>query len=190
MNPSDGFTAPANAVDSRIPGWPHVSESQADFEVIYFPQNRADTSRYDMAEMLCKVNGLRMSRGLHPVVYHSDLEKLAQGHAQFQSRYRVITHADKSGHIGDRLTALGFQWDILLENIGAGANDVSGIFNAWVRSQDHLNNLLSADVRFMGVDVSNGFWVQDFAAPRDKNYAVPLNEIDACPSADRVVIYS
>ncbi|KAJ1797176.1 hypothetical protein LPJ75_007095, partial [Coemansia sp. RSA 2598] len=106
---------------------------------------------------------------------------LAQRHAQFQSKYRVVTHADNAGRIGDRLSALGFSWSVILENVGAGANGDSEIVDAWVNSPSHLANILNPDVRFIGVAVSSGFWVQDFAAPSDKNYVVAANRIDACP---------
>ncbi|KAI8323073.1 SCP-domain-containing protein [Martensiomyces pterosporus] len=139
--------------------------------------------------MLCLVNNLRISRGLMPVVYHDRLMRLAQAHSRFQAYYKVITHADTAGQIGDRLSTLGFDWGILLENVGAGANSEPGIVDAWSKSPGHLSNMLNPDVRYMGVDVFNGFWVQDFASPRDKGYVVPTSQIDACPSLSDLTIY-
>ncbi|KAJ2218993.1 hypothetical protein FB645_000654 [Coemansia sp. IMI 203386] len=143
-----------------------------------------------MASMICKVNKLRLNKGLVPVVYHGQLLQLARRHAQFQSEYRVVTHADNGGRIGDRLSALGFSWNVILENVGAGANEDSEIIDAWAKSPGHLANILNPDARFMGAAVSNGFWVQDFASPSDKNYVVPTNQIDACPNKYNLQIYN
>ncbi|KAJ2784019.1 ubiquitin-binding SDF ubiquitin ligase complex subunit met30 [Coemansia interrupta] len=164
--------------------------NQANYEVVYFPQNMASANSYDMANMLCMVNNLRKAKGLVPVVYHGQLLRLAKSHAQFQSRYRVVTHADNAGQIGDRLSALGFEWDVLVENVGAGVDNDTEIVNAWAKSPNHLHNILNPDVRFMGVDVSSGYWVQDFASPRDKSYVVPTTQIDACPNQYNLQIYN
>ncbi|KAJ1956001.1 hypothetical protein EC988_001570, partial [Linderina pennispora] len=129
--------------------------------------------------------------GLQPVVYHSSLLSLAMRHALFQARYKVITHADSSGEIGDRLTALGIDWAVLfLENVGGGANSEDAIMDAWTRSPGHLANILNPNIRFMGVQVANGFWVQDFAVPRDPKYAPTPNTVDACPTANNLYIYA
>ncbi|KAJ1644965.1 hypothetical protein J3B02_003138 [Coemansia erecta] len=180
----------ASSASAVISNWPQISSSQANLEVIYFPQNKAYANYFDMASMLCKVNKQRVDRGLVPVVYHGQLLQLAQRHAQFQSRYRVVTHADNAGQIGDRLSALGFNWNVILENVGAGANEDTEIVNAWVSSPSHLANILNPDVRFIGAAVSNGFWVQDFASPSDKNYIVAIDQIDACPTRENLQIYN
>ncbi|KAJ2721421.1 hypothetical protein GGI07_003986 [Coemansia sp. Benny D115] len=140
--------------------------------------------------MLCRVNRIRQAHGLYPVVYHHQLMTLAQKHARFQSTYRVVTHADDAGQIGDRLSALGFQWGLVVENVGAGINDDDGISDAWENSSGHLANILHPDVRYMGVDVSRGYWVQDFASPLYKNYVVPLSSIDPCPIGRVLNIYN
>ncbi|KAJ2376193.1 hypothetical protein IW150_002121 [Coemansia sp. RSA 2607] len=180
----------ASMANAYISNWPSFSPNQANYEVVYFPQNKASANSFDMANMLCMVNNLRKAKGLVPVVYHGQLLRLAQSHAQFQSRYRVVTHADNAGQIGDRLSALGFQWEVLVENVGAGVDDDTEIVNAWAKSPNHLHNILNPDVRFMGVDVSSGYWVQDFASPRDKNYVVPTDQIDACPNQYNLQIYN
>ncbi|ORX74018.1 hypothetical protein DL89DRAFT_280518 [Linderina pennispora] len=180
----------ARVAASGIPNFPNLEPSQGDSDVIYFPQNPSTANAYNMANMLCLVNRLRTGHGLHPVVYHESLLTLAVRHASFQARYRVITHADSGGQIGERVTALGFDWALLLENVGGGADNEYAIMDAWSKSPGHLANILNPSIRFIGVHVTNGFWVQDFAAPMDPTYVPPLSRIDACPSPNNLYIYS
>ncbi|KAI9502717.1 CAP domain-containing protein [Coemansia spiralis] len=117
-----------------------------------------------MSRMLGLINDLRRSQGLHAVEYNDKLLRLAQNHAKFQADFKVVTHADTGGTLGERLSALGFTWNVLAENVGAGASNEKEIFDAWSKSPGHLANLLQPDVRYMGVSVNNGYWVQDFAS--------------------------
>ncbi|KAJ2877278.1 hypothetical protein GGH93_000019 [Coemansia aciculifera] len=102
----------------------------------------------------------------------------------------VVAHADASGFVGERLTELGYQWSLVAENVGAGTNSEVDIVEAWSKSARHLANILHPDIRYMGVSVSNGFWVQDFASPLDKSTVVPREQIKACPSTNSLHIYS
>ncbi|KAJ2832713.1 hypothetical protein GGI24_001131 [Coemansia furcata] len=157
---------------------------------MYFPQNPATANNFDMANMLCLINKLQKSKDLYPLVYHVSLIQSAQKHAQFQSSYRVVAHVDESGHVGERLTALGYKWGVVAENVGAGTNSEVDIVEAWSKSAGHLANILHPDIRYMGASVSNGFWVQDFASPLDKDTVVPREKVEACPSTNNLHIYS
>ncbi|KAJ2462304.1 hypothetical protein GGI02_005492, partial [Coemansia sp. RSA 2322] len=180
----------AGAAKKYIKDWPQLSSSQVSFDVMYFPQNTATSSNFDRANMLCLVNKMRREKNLYPLVYHDSLIKLAQAHARFQANYRVVTHADDGGEMGDRLSALGFDWGMIAENVGAGVNGEAEIVDAWSKSAGHLANILHPDIRYMGAGVSNGFWVQDFAAPIDKSSVVPIEQIETCPSTKNLLIYS
>ncbi|KAJ2851482.1 hypothetical protein IWW36_001121 [Coemansia brasiliensis] len=166
---------------SAIPGQP------AD---ISGPQELHDVNNFSLAKMLCLVNDLRSQYDLYPVVYHNKLLRLAQEHAQFESSHQLITHNDGAGQIGDRLTRLGFQWTVLAENVGAGASDEVQIMKAWTNSPRHLANILHPTIRYLGVGVSNGYWVQDFAAPMNSHYTVARESIESCPASSQVTIYT
>ncbi|KAJ2069022.1 hypothetical protein GGI13_007064 [Coemansia sp. RSA 455] len=131
-----------------------------------------------------------MSNDLYPLVYHKTLIQSAQTHAQFLANYRVVAHVDENGFVGERLTALGYQWSLVSENVGAGTNSEVDIVDAWSKSAKHLANMLHPDIRYMGVSVSNGFWVQDFASPLDKSKIIPREKVEACPSTSSLHIYS
>ncbi|KAJ2804014.1 hypothetical protein H4R20_002667 [Coemansia guatemalensis] len=139
--------------------------------------------------MLCLINALRGDQNLFPVVYHDKLIQLAQGHAEFQSMHRAVTHVDGAGQIGDRLTRLGFQWSVLAENVGAGAPNVTAMMDGWIKSPHHLANMLHPDIRYLGAGVSKGYWVQDFAAPMGRGHDLVKDKIEACPSTNMLTIY-
>ncbi|KAJ2713396.1 hypothetical protein H4R19_002276 [Coemansia spiralis] len=131
----------------------------------YTAQGAGTVNGFDRELMLALVNSERAARSVSPVAYHDALMQLAQDHAEYQATNRVVTHADTSGPIGDRLTRLGFRWTMVAENVGAGAPNEDAIMAAWAGSSRHLANILHPAVKYMGIGVSNGFWVQDFAAP-------------------------
>ncbi|KAJ2556393.1 hypothetical protein EV175_002035 [Coemansia sp. RSA 1933] len=117
--------------------------------------------------MLELVNGLRQSYGFGILEYSDALLKAAQDHAEFQASFKVVTHADTGGLLADRLAALGILWhnkSVLAENVGAGATSEKEIIDAWAASPGHLANILHPDLQFMGIGVSNGYWVQDMAS--------------------------
>ncbi|KAJ2454185.1 hypothetical protein EV183_001670 [Coemansia sp. RSA 2336] len=166
---------------SAIPGQPsYLSE----------PQELHDVNNFSLAKMLCLVNDLRSQHDLYPLVYHSKLLRLAQEHARFESSHQLVTHNDSAGQLGDRLTRLGFPWTVLAENVGAGASDEVRIMKAWANSPHHLANILHPAIRYLGVGVSNGYWVQDFAAPMNSHYTVAREYIESCPESSQVTIYT
>ncbi|KAJ1667063.1 hypothetical protein IW140_002274 [Coemansia sp. RSA 1813] len=145
--------------------WPTISTQQAEYSVVRYPY-ASNVNTFNKARMLELVNGLRMTHGLGTLEYHDVLLKVAQGHAEFQAAFRVVTHADTGGLLTDRLAALGGSWhgnSVIAENVGAGAVGEKEIIDAWTASPGHLANILHPEIQYMGVGVSDGYWVQDLA---------------------------
>ncbi|KAJ2806506.1 hypothetical protein H4R21_000844 [Coemansia helicoidea] len=145
------------------PGLPESSQAAA-AAVIRTPLATSAPNDFDQRRMLALVNSVRESHGLPPVVYHDKLMQLAQDHAVYQSTNHVVTHVDTSGPIGDRVSQLGLRWTVIAENVGGGAATEDAIMAAWAASPPHMANILQPNVNYMGIGVSHGYWVQDFAA--------------------------
>ncbi|WP_194948408.1 CAP domain-containing protein [Actinomyces trachealis] len=124
------------------------------------------------SEILVKVNELRASLGLTPVTRYTQLDAVAQEWSEHMSSTRQFVHRD--------LGAGGFPagYSRISENIamrsGAPGEDVGAkIFNQWLTSTGHYENMTAPNVNSIGIGVtynaSTGTWyaTQNFAAYAD-----------------------
>ncbi|KAJ1798252.1 hypothetical protein LPJ59_002621, partial [Coemansia sp. RSA 2399] len=86
--------------------WPTIGSQQADYSVVHYPYAN-DVNTFNKTKMLELVNGLRQTHGFDALKHNETLHKAAQGHAEFQASFKVVTHADLKGLLADRLVALG-----------------------------------------------------------------------------------
>ena len=86
----------------------------------------------------------------------------------------MVRHADFSHGTAfmDRITAAGFHWSNVGENIATGYETPSAVVAAWMASQGHCANILNPVYREVGTGVAlapvrgaaniDGTWTQDF----------------------------
>ncbi|MEX2366451.1 MAG: CAP domain-containing protein [Pseudohongiellaceae bacterium] len=75
--------------------------------------------------------------------------------------------------ISDRVTATGYTWSAVGENIAAGYSSVEEVMQGWLKSPGHCRNIMSDQFSEFGVsrvDVSDAdfpsYWTQVFATQR------------------------
>lgn len=114
-------------------------------------------------DVIAEVNALRASNNLPPYQVDSILMSVAQSHAGYIASTGVVTHFSASGeHPYQRAIAAGYAvaGDLSLggffsENIDSGSGlSASAVVNDWQRDPDHLNTMISADLKDIGVGVS------------------------------------
>ncbi len=102
-----------------------------------------DESRY-----VERINDLRVASGLEPVTVHPELVEQARDWA---SQLRAN---DQLSHASDLSIGVTAEWVKLGENVGVGPDDqLPAIFDAFVASPAHFDNLMDPDFRFVGVGV-------------------------------------
>lgn len=134
-------------------------------------------------EMLSLVNRARATSrkcgattypAVPPLALNARLIAAAQGHATDMANANYFDHEGRDGSsVADRVTAEGYAWRAVGENIAAGQRTTQAVMTAWLASPGHCRNLMSADYTELGVgDATNAdsrykiYWVQNFAAPR------------------------
>ncbi|KAI8866186.1 hypothetical protein GQ42DRAFT_128548 [Ramicandelaber brevisporus] len=137
--------------------------------------------------MMCLINTERARYSLPPLSVHSKLMEMARRHSIYMSAMRRMTHADSSGSLGMRATQVGFDWDFLEENVASSAQSEEEAMRALMASPAHRMNILSRNVEFFGVAVSDGYWTQEFGNSMDRKYAPRY--LDYCPAAHNLVMY-
>jgi uncharacterized protein YkwD len=119
--------------------------------------------------VLCLVNRQRTSNQLPPLVESPRLDLSAQGWTDSMVRFDDFSHGTA---FTNRISAVGFDWTTVGENIAAGFLTPAAVVSAWMNSPGHCANILDPAYREIGTGVSPGrvpqaspragTWTQDF----------------------------
>ncbi|KAJ2998329.1 hypothetical protein HDV02_004643 [Globomyces sp. JEL0801] len=129
----------------------------------------AQLTQNDMNLFLNLVNNLRASRGLPRACYNRKLIAAAQSHSNYQARARVMSHTGAGGSsVGQRISAAGFRWNFVAENVAYGQSDARAAFEAWKKSPGHYKNMVNPNSVMIGFGraVSSdrrSYWTQTMA---------------------------
>jgi hypothetical protein len=105
----------------------------------------------DEAWFVAQINQLRQSRGLNALSVDSELTGQARHWAQ------VMANDNQLKHTSDMSVGISAPWDVLGENVGvhelARVDNLQELFQAFVSSPSHLDNLLDPRFEHVGVGV-------------------------------------
>lgn len=152
------------------------------FAVPFDPPSPTKAGSVD-AELLARINSARaQSRRCGskffpaaPALRPSEMLRIAaEEHARDMLLHNYFAHEDHSGSSpAQRVTAVGYRYRIVGENIAFGPENAAEAVAGWIASPEHCENLM--DTRFTDSGVayaasSSGppriYWVQDFGTPR------------------------
>jgi uncharacterized protein YkwD len=117
--------------------------------------------------VVCLINQQRHARRLPRLQENGRLNRSAQGWTNVMVRHDEFTHgADFAG----RISAVGFNWKSVGENIAGGFTTPAAVVRGWMGSPGHCENILNPTFRDVGTGVNRGrvegvpdIWTQDFA---------------------------
>ncbi len=122
-------------------------------------------------ELVDLINAERIRQGRSPLEIDGLIMDVAEAHSQDMINRNFFDHTNPDGLTpGDRLSNAGYTWSWSGENIGAGYTTPQAMFNAWMNSSGHRNNILSANYTKIGIGYVTGgyyghYWTADFARP-------------------------
>ena len=99
----------------------------------------------------------------------------AEAHSRDMQRNNFFSHTGSNGGtVGTRVTAAGYGWSAVGENIAAGQRSVQEVVDGWVASPGHCANLMSPTFRHIAVACVPGteqntyrtYWTMNLARPR------------------------
>jgi uncharacterized protein YkwD len=123
------------------------------------------------AEVIALTNAARATAGLPPLTAHPQLQRAALAHSQDQAARNQMSHDGSNGsEIGDRVSAAGYPWSAVAENVAAGYSTAQAVMGGWMGSAGHRQNILYAGVVHIGVAVATSsggtpYWTMVLAAP-------------------------
>lgn len=123
--------------------------------------------------MLELVNATRAEHGVHPLRISSTLGEVARRHNADQAFIqKMISHNGSDGStVGDRLRRGGYKYVYASENVAVGQHNPRHVHRSLMRSPGHARNVVSPQVRDMGLHVGRGadgrlYWTQVFGRRR------------------------
>jgi uncharacterized protein YkwD len=121
--------------------------------------------------VVCLVNQQRARHGLPRLRASKRLNRSAQGWTNEMVGHDFFAHG---ANFSGRITAVGFNWSSVGENIATGFRTPAAVVRAWMGSPGHCRNILTPTFLDLGVGVSKrgvpgaggaGTWTQDFGLP-------------------------
>jgi uncharacterized protein YkwD len=103
-----------------------------------------------------------------PLVWNTNLQKAAYGHAKDMNDGHYFSHDSKDGRsMQDRIVFAGYYFKgyqsfNVGENIAFGQQSIQQVMDEWFKSEGHCKNLMNPLFKEVGVVQYNDYWVQDF----------------------------
>ena len=132
------------------------------------PIARASRAQLQRA-VVCLIDVQRAHRGLPRLRENARLNRSAQGWTNVMVTHRDFSHG---ADFAARISAVGFDWSNVGENIATGYRTATAVVRAWMASKGHCQNILNPVYRYVGTGVADesitgdstsaGTWTQDF----------------------------
>jgi uncharacterized protein YkwD len=105
------------------------------------------------AELLRQVNAARLAgrscgantyAAAAPLGWNTRLFSAAEGHSHDMATNNYFSHTGLDGRgVSQRVSAAGYAWRAVGENIAAGQRDVSSVMSNWLASEGHCRNIMN-----------------------------------------------
>ncbi|KAF4318203.1 hypothetical protein BBO99_00007361 [Phytophthora kernoviae] len=119
--------------------------------------------------MLARVNKERAAKKLPALCMNSKLMAASTRQSNDMATNNFLSHTGSDGStMTSRVTATGYKWNALAENVAAGQKDVDSVVNAWMNSSGHRANILGDYTMFGTAYAYNDgstykhYWTQNF----------------------------
>lgn len=97
------------------------------------------------------------------LTWNANLAAAAIYQSKYMASIKSMVHTSANGEtVGARVTATGYSWTAVGENIAAGQTVETQVFNDWITSESHCKNIMSPSFKEMGAAKTDIYWVQVF----------------------------
>ena len=112
------------------------------------------------SELLSIINSERQKNGIGNLNFNTALGNAAQAHADDMYQNNYFSHTGRDGSSpSDRAIRAGYPTRSTGENIAAGTTSPSYIFNMWMGSTGHRQNMLNPTWKSAGIGLAGNIWV-------------------------------
>lgn len=142
----------------------------------------AATAPRETDELLARINAYRAAgarcgsqamAAVRPLAWDAALERAAAVQAQHLARIDDVTHTGADGsNVSQRVSAQGYEWGHVGENVAAGKDSAAATLAQWMASPGHCRNLMGPQFERVAVAWHHSpgttykhYWVMVLAAP-------------------------
>lgn len=87
-----------------------------------------------------------------PLAWNRALAEAAEQHSVDMAARRYFDHVSPDGkRVSHRVTAQGYKWRTVGENLAGGDVTVAGVISGWLKSPEHCQNMMSPAFADLGV---------------------------------------
>lgn len=102
-----------------------------------------------------------------PLKWNDMLASSALSHSKDMNATGKLDHNSSDGtSFSDRITAAGYRWSTVGENIAWGQTTEQEVFNDWINSEGHCKNIMNGSFKDFGAAKDGVYWTQDFGTQR------------------------
>lgn len=136
-----------------------------------FGDSQPDESvQYPEVEVFNAVNELRTKNGLTPLIWSNSLAAVARAHSYDMASLGYFAHNSLDGRTpAERIKNAGISYRRMAENIAAGQDTAAAVFESWMESEGHKQNMLDPELTHLGVGLAASdnsqykfYWTQCF----------------------------
>jgi uncharacterized protein YkwD len=140
------------------------------------PTEREDEAAFEKAraDILKKTNEARAKKDLPALELNAVLTRVANGHSANMAKQEKVAHVLDDKRPGQRIADAGYKYAESAENVATSEDiQVKEIFDAWMESKSHRENILGETFTEIGIGIARGtngdiYYTQVFAKPRKK----------------------
>lgn len=131
-------------------------------------------TRINQARTTGRMCGSTFYKAAGMMSWNGKLTDAAAGHAGDMAANNYFSHASLDGRtFSQRITATGYLWSAVGENIAAGQKTAEQVMTAWLESPGHCENIMNGNYTEVGVAcLSNEaslykvYWAMELGRPR------------------------
>jgi uncharacterized protein YkwD len=102
-----------------------------------------------------------------PLTWNDILASSALAHSEDMNATGQFSHNSSDGtSFSARITAAGYIWSTVGENIAWGQTTEQQVFTAWIQSEGHCKNIMNGAFKEFGAARAGTYWTQDFGTKR------------------------
>lgn len=133
-------------------------------------------------EMLKQVNAARATSrscgdnempAVAALSWSCELKEAAEVHSSDMAKNNFFSHTGSDGlGVTSRVTAAGYSWALVGENIAVDESSISSVMASWLASPSHCSNIMFSRYTEFGsslvtseISDSTSYWTQVFASP-------------------------
>lgn len=105
----------------------------------------------DDLELFSLINDYRENEGFNKLISETLLTNISEEHCQYMIKNLKLSH----DNFVDRVRKV--MSNIVLENVGYGYKSPVGLFNAYIKSDEHRENILNKDITHIGICTINKY---------------------------------